>query len=355
MRTFWIAMLLVGTLAWSQTKPAAPASTSEKARAKTAKGDDDDDKQPSVTQSGGKISSNTPVLTIEGLCNSSAAKGPAKGTAKSRSECQTIVTRAQFEKLVLTLMPANSPQSKRQFATTYPRLLVMAKEARARGLDKTARFEEIVNFARLQILSQELVRELKEDASKVSDKEIEDYYRQNTASFERATVERIVVPLRRQLRSSGSNPNAGDPAVQIKEGEEAMRKKADDLHTRAVAGEDFDKLQKEGYEAAGIANTSPMTAMDKLRRTQLPGAHGSVFDLKVGEISPVIKDASGYYIYKVRSRDQEPEQEATAEIRSTLEQQHMREMMDKIDHSFKTNENQAYFGSEKPRTEEDND
>jgi hypothetical protein len=59
---------------------------------------------------------------------------------------------------------------------------------------------------------------------------------------------------------------------------------AESLRARAAAGEDFAKLQKEAFEAAGMKMDSPTVTMPKVRRTGLPPAHAAVFDLKVGEV-----------------------------------------------------------------------
>jgi len=47
---------------------------------------------------------------------------------------------------------------------------------------------------------------------------------------------------------------------------------------------------------------SPTVNLPAVRRTGLPPAHVAVFDLKVGEVSQVITDNGGHYIYKVVSK-----------------------------------------------------
>lgn len=358
MRIFWIVVLMLGTLAWGQANPVAPKSSPDQGHPASADVDDDDEaKQPaSIPRPGSKITDNTAVLTIEGLCNRPGPQSAVKaGAASSGTPCQTIVTRAQFEKLVMAIMPAMSPQSKRQFANSYPRLLVMAHEAQARGLDKTTRFEQILAFARLQILSQELVRDFKEEAAKVSESDIADYYRNNAAAFERVSVERIFVPLRK-MDSAVQPPDSAEAQAQPNTAADEMTKEADALRARAVAGEHFTELQQDAYHVAGIRSTAPASREQKLRRAELPPTHAAVFGLKPGEVSPVFSDSTGHYIYKLDSKDEEPLTEARAEIRKTLQNQRLQAMMDKINHSFTTDVNQAYFGEAMPKAEdEDND
>ena len=83
---------------------------------------------------------------------------------------------------------------RREFATRYANALVMAKKAEQMGLDKGQSFEEQMKVARIQILSQELNREIQREASQISDKEIAEYYQDNSSYFEQAEVERIYIP-----------------------------------------------------------------------------------------------------------------------------------------------------------------
>src|ERR1700738_2000979 len=65
----------------------------------------------------------------------------------------TVITAAQLEKLAESLQPGMSPAIRRQLATAYSRMLRMSTVAEKRGLDKQPKFEEKMNFARMQVLS----------------------------------------------------------------------------------------------------------------------------------------------------------------------------------------------------------
>ena len=87
----------------------------------------------------------------------------------------------------------------------------------------------------------------------------------------------------------------GEEAKKAKEAEEkanadaaerAMTKLAESLRARAAAGEDFVKLQKEAFDAAGMKIESPTVNLPSVRRTGLQAGHAAVFDLKPGEVSP---------------------------------------------------------------------
>jgi hypothetical protein len=324
-----VCLVLLVSLAWSQAQPGLPTAAPPEPAAPAGK---DDDKQP-LPDSAAAVAPDAAVLTIKGLCPGPAAKSETNSNAAG---CQTVITRAQFERLS-TAIRANAPTQKRQLATSYPRMLAMAREAEQRGLDQQAHFEELIAFARLQILSQELVHSIQDEAAQVPAKDIEDYYHDQFASFERASLERIMVPDIRQVQSEDKDKDKDND-------KEAMRQEAERLRARAAAGEDFTKLQKEAYDFAGLNTPPPPTGLVKTRRASLPPGHQSAFDMKPGEISPVISDAGGYFIYKVVAKEIEPLEEAEAEIHKTLESQRMRAMMQKVQESVTTEANQAYFG-----------
>jgi PPIC-type PPIASE domain len=341
--------LLFGPMAWAQANPSSTAPPEHK-RTVSQDMDDEDEKKPAA------VAANAAVLTINGLCSK---RTPNSAEPSAWTACQTVITRAQFDRLIDAVAADMSPQSKLQLATSYPRLLVRAHEAEIRGLGKTARFEELMRFARLQILSQELTREIKEESARVPEKEIVEYYREHSPYFELASVERIFVPLRGQAQATGdgNKDNAGeDPAsAKLQESKAAMRNEAQDLRARAAAGEDFAKLQNEAYEAAGNRN-HPLTATtQKVRRTSLPPAHLAVFDLKPSEVTPLISDASGYYIYKLDAKELEPLPEARAEIVKVLERQRLQDSVGRIDQSCTTDVNQSYFGTAQQKSEKDDD
>jgi hypothetical protein len=123
-----------------------------------------------------------------------------------------------------------------------------------------------------------------------------------------------------------------------------MTKLAETLRARAASGEDFAKLQKEAFDAAGMKIESPTVNLPNVRRTGLPPGHVAVFELKPGEVSQVISDSGGHYIYKMISMDHLTLDQAKNEIHGKLQNDRTREMMDKVSGSFKVETNEAYFG-----------
>lgn len=367
MRAKYLVCLLLGSLTYGQaappmtpaagTKPEqnAPATTGQPPAAGQA---------PATTEKAPEakapeVGPNDTVITIKGFCPGSSDQGDA---------CKTVITRAQLEKLADALQPNMSPAIRRQLATRYSWALRMSAEAEKRGLDKQPAFEEKMKWARMQILSQELSAALQADSAKITDADVEDYYKKNESSYEQATLVRIFVPKTKEIKpatattktgtktgtSAGTTTKPGATATaksttpaqpteaQKKAGEEAMKKLAGTLRERAVKGEDPDTLQKAAYAAAGLPGV-PSTKLDKQRRANLPPAHQSVMDLKPGEVSEVITDAnSGFYIYKMVSKETLSLEAATPEIRKLLSSQRYRDAMQSYQSNVDLND--AYFG-----------
>jgi hypothetical protein len=236
----------------------------------------------------------------------------------------------------------------------------MSTEARKKGLDKTPQYEQTLKFAKMQILTQQLQRSIQEDAAKVPDSELQEYYKEHKADFEQYSLDRLFVPRTKQdveakdedektdkdekLTEEQQKAKQAEEKAKTDQAEQTMTKLAEDLRARAAAGEDFVKLQKEAFDAAGMKIESPSVNLPSVRRNGLPPQHATVFDLKQGEVSQVINDSGGHYIYKVNSKQDLPFEQVKSEIHSTVQNQRMREMMEKVNNSFKVETNEAYFG-----------
>jgi hypothetical protein len=69
----------------------------------------------------------------------------------------------------------------------------------------------------------------------------------------------------------------------------------------------------------------------------------------VGEVSAVISDNGGHYIYKVVSKEILPlDPQIENEIHNRLKAERLKEMMDKYTNSFQAVQNEAYFGPPGP-------
>lgn len=353
MRMRWLLCALLGALALGQTAPAPPAQSNPAVVPGAA---------PKATQPQPEVPENEVVLTIKGVCSpaaktstaSTAAAGKTAAAAKKPADCETKLTRAQFEKIATALSPNLTPQLKRQLESVLPRFMAMSDAAKAKGLDKTPHFEELMRVVKMQVLTQELQRSVQEQADKISPAEIEKYYNDHPDQYEQYALDRLFIPRFKQTEPDKDDlkdmteeqrkaKEAADKTKQ-EQGEQEMNKLADSLRARAAAGEDFTKLQKEAFEAAGEKVDNPTVNLPKVRRSGLPPAHAAVFDLKASDVSQVVSDNGGHYVYKVLTKDEVPLDQVKDEIHNKLKADNMKEMMDKYTNSFQSIPNEAYFG-----------
>jgi hypothetical protein len=359
MRKRWLMCALLGTLSWGQAVGGAPSAA-----------------PPSQlpNDASASVPATAAVITIKGVCSDKPKAAAAQGTAAkpasaakapstaSAADCKTVITKAEFEKLAGHLAPNITPQMKKQLAAALPRWIATSNEAKKKGLDKTPQFEDRVKVVKMQILTQELQQKIQEDAGKIPPEEIDKYYKEHADSYEQFNVDRLFVPRTKQpdtgakledekndkLSEEAQKAKQAEEKAKVEEGEQAMNKLAESLRARAAAGEDFAKLQKEAFDAAGMKIGAPTVNLPSVRRTALPPTHAAVFDLKTGEVSPVIDDAGGHYIYKMNSKSEIPLEQATNEIHGKLQNDRMRQMMDDLNNSFKVETNEAYFGPPGP-------
>jgi ethanolamine utilization cobalamin adenosyltransferase len=335
--------LLLAALTWGQSS--SPVPPAQKPASQTGNpGGAPPQAATQESSEAAKVPPDAAVITIKGLCSPPVSKDPAL-------ECRTQVTRAEFEKLVDTYQPNLPPRGRRQFATRYASLLAMSIKAQEMGLDKAADFQERMKLARMQVLASELNKQIQEKASEISDKEIEDYYHNNLDKFEQAELLRIYVPKAQQLPADEAKKSLSEAEQQkrTQKSEQTMKEEADKLRARAAAGEDFNKLQAEAFQVAGIKSAAPNTNMGKVRRNVLPPSQSSAMELKPGEVSPVIADQSGFFIFKLISKGTMPLDEARDEIKGLLRSQRLQQEMKSVQESTTPTLDEAYFGPEVPR------
>ena len=329
MRKWWLLLLLGGTLAWGQAKPVTPREEPEPKSHLGEDEDDDDFEQPPEPESAHRVAMDAAVITIKGFCPGSATSS----SGGRKVSCKTTITRAQFEKLATAIQPSMKTAVKQQLAAAYPQLLVMSHAAELQGLDKQPHYEQIMAYVQMQILTQALIRKVQDEAARVTARDIADYYEKNRDAFEEYTLQRLLVPLRKQA-------SAGDTAST-----QEMTQLGEKLRKRAAAGEDLVKLQKEAFDAAGINVLSPNTSMGKIRRTSLPLAHADALKLQPGEVSQLITDASGHYIYKLEGKNHLRLDQVRGEIRYAIKNQRIKGAIDQIQNSYSAETNEAYFGT----------
>lgn len=315
-------LFLLSSLAFSQTanpgtaaQSAPPASSSSNTQPSST--------LPVIPQ---EVPESGAVITLKGLCPGST--GPA-----TSPDCKSVVTRAQFEKLVSTLNPDMPKNSQQMLAEQYAKALVLQDLAERQHLPETQHFKDMMDYMHTQILAAEVVNQAKEKA-KPTAAEVQDYYDKHKADYEQAAFKRLFI--------AKSNPSLKQDTKQPTEAE--LKLEADKMRARAAAGEDFDKLQKEVYENTGIKTPPPPTSIPNWRRTMVPPTQTLIFDLKPGEVSQPIVQPEGIYIYKLESKKTVPLSDVRAEIEQTIQNEKLRNNLESVFNNVKPELNESYFG-----------
>jgi hypothetical protein len=287
---------------------------------------------------GSNVAPDAPVITIQGLCE----RPPNSNAAPV--DCSTVITRADFEKLVSAVQPNMPAANRKPFATRYVTILLLAEKAHEMGLDKTPEFDEQMYIARLQLLARQAGEKMQRDAANVPDSQISDYYQQHANDYKTISFERIYLPKQKQVETDGK-PNELHPAKADDASEAQMKDEADKLRARAAAGEDPTKLQQEANDFAGNKTKVTNVKVENMRKTSIPPTDAAIFDLKAGEVSQVFSDATGYRIYKVTEIKELPLASVHDEIARAIQGQNMKSEFESVENSAKTTYDSSYFSA----------
>ncbi len=319
-----------GSSAKPQTAPAAATSVAAQANKPATPSPSPAPAAKPAAAASTEVKPDAIVLTISGLCHVKPVKG----------ECKTTMTRAEFDKLLAAFsgdqpdQPPITPAQKRRLATQLAHFMVFSKEAEDQGLDKRPETALLLNFFKLQVLS-ELEKRSIQKKSDATPEEIAKYYDDNSDRYTELSLERLMIPMH-----AGTDSKLTDADLQ---------KLADDLRQKATApGADFKALEAEAYAKVGIKSNPPETKMT-MHPNEISMNQQAIKQLKPGEVSSVIKDGNANYIYKLDSKQVSPlDAKLKAEISKTVAQQNFRKEMDDLDKSRPVDYNEEYFGAAPP-------
>jgi parvulin-like peptidyl-prolyl isomerase len=129
----------------------------------------------------------------------------------------------------------------------------------------------------------------------VTDEEVKDYYEQHKDEYYAIPEKRHIRHLMILVRADSTQKNYKQNLTRA---EKEAKKKIEALYQRAQAGEDLADLARQYSEEPGRTDLSGN--MGYLERGKLsPQLDSVAFSLKVGEISPPVKDEKGYHLISV--------------------------------------------------------
>jgi hypothetical protein len=285
--------------------------------------------QPAVTDE----EPNAPVVTIQGLCedmpamSAASAKPMVKASAKSSGrpaaktalkskDCKTVITKAEMDALLDLMLPGASPETRRGFALNYIRILAASGVAQEKLLDHdptvTKELAVRTEFTRKQVMASSLYRRIETLAQDVQDSEIQSYYNQEAGNLIEAEVQRL------SLSKLGARGTPVDVA--------ALKIKVEEYHARAAKGEDLDQLAKE-FQTANPGSAVPSAKTATVRRNSLLPEEAIVFNLKPGEITPIVDARGAFEILKLVAVKPIPLDSVRADIKTALANGHLQLLM----------------------------
>ena len=262
------------------------------------------------------ITVDTPIITLNGVCSQ-----PTTSKTKAKTECKTVVTRGQLDALVALIDPEASLKSRQQFALSYARLLAATQLAEEKKVDENPAVAREIQFeqklARMQVLTNYLLSGMQQQSQHFTDREIQEYYQKNESNFEQLSLRRLAIPL-------GANTESGKPVDPV-----AAKALMESLRESLLKGGDLDQLQARAYKEMGIKDALPPTTVSMERRQTHGPEEAKVFDLDMGETSPVFENLNVLLIVRPESKRTLSLQEATPQIEATLALQRIEDGIDK--------------------------
>lgn len=290
-----------------------------------------------------QVAPDSAVITIKGVCEKA-------GGANSPADCNTIVTREQFEKIVAAVQPNMAKQMQKRMATQLVQFLILAAKAHEMGLDHGPEYDEQMHLARMELLARLAGQQIQKDSGKVSDADLDSYYKEHSGEFKTISYDKIYVPRQKMGETAGAN--GPDAQKKHETSENEMKQEADKLRARAAAGEDFVKLQQEAYDFSGmkLVASASNTHVEKVAKAHMLGNDASIFDLKDGEISQVIDDPQGFMIYKVDGSEDQPLADVREEVTHNVQTEKLKAASESIQKQMSqdTTYNDAYFAVPAP-------
>lgn len=288
-----------------------------------------------------KVPQDAVIITIEGLCDHPA-------DAKTPTNCKTTFTRAEFEKLVDALKPHAPQGARRMLAMSNSQSLVKEQKAEEMGLDKSPDFANRLEVNRL-LISHEALDDAqdKQEWDNVSDKEVEEYYQKHPAEFVAVDAERVFIPWFEPDENKSLPP--AEKEKRDLEWKRKLKAEADSLHARAVAGEDFLVLQREAYKFTNVGSevSRQTILLPRTRAFMLDSALMPMMDLQAGQVSRVLPEDNGFYIFKATARVSLPFDERTKrEIRGKFRDERVEKDKADLKKLAETSAtyNESYFG-----------
>jgi peptidyl-prolyl cis-trans isomerase C len=228
-------------------------------------------------------------------------------------------TFADFKKIYAALPPDAQKMAlmdRHSFVQQWALMRKLAKMAEQDGIDQESPTKEILEYNRFFVLmNARLNKQLL--LTEVQPNEIVNYYNDHKEDYKQVHLRAIYVAFGKKLT------------------EEQAKAKAEKLLVQIRGGADFVKLVKEN------SDDETSRAKDGDFLTLHPGDNvpdalrSTVFQLKQGEVSDLVRQAGGFYIFRADEVIYRPLSQVREAIFSAVKEQHYKEWLDKTNNGVK--------------------
>ncbi len=205
------------------------------------------------------------------------------------------VTRADLE-TIIGFYPENqqayirnSPEGRDAVLKNLLTIMVISDVARKKGYEQRKQIKKKLRIIKDEFLTKTYIEKEILDKVKLSNEEVEAYYKSHPAVFEKPEgirARHILIAVRQ---------GASD------QDRKAAKKKAEDLLERIRKGEDFAKLAGEYSDDPGSKEKGGDLGFFT-RNTMIPEFDKAAFALEAGGVSGPVETAFGYHIIKVEEK-----------------------------------------------------
>ncbi|MBC7924530.1 MAG: peptidylprolyl isomerase [Bryobacteraceae bacterium] len=248
------------------------------------------------------------------------------------------ITAKEFDRLIDALPDQYRAQArgpmKRQMAEQIARVMMLAAEARKRGLDKDAQTQSRIRFQEDNLLAGVTYNDMVQKMS-VDDAMIQKYYDEHKNEFETVQARHILVKFK------GSPVPTREGKAELSE-EQALAK-VQELKKQLAGGSDFAALAKaESDDAGSGANGGELGSFP--RGQMVPAFDEIAFKLPVAEVSEPVKTQFGYHLIRVDKHETRTLAEVKGELSGKLKPEAARKAVEDLQKAANLKLDDAYFG-----------
>lgn len=230
-------------------------------------------------------------------------------------------TMGDFKRVLMVVAPTPENQKRAiedraSFVRQWAFMRKLAQMAEADKLDQQSPTREMLEYDRTRILMNVALTQALNRTS-VDPPEIATYYNEHKENYKQVHLRAIYIAFGTTLT------------------EEQARAKAEKLLTAIRAGADFIQLVKENSDDE-ISRGKDGDFLTLRRGDNVPDAmRAAVFQLKAGEVSDVVRQPNGFYIFRADDVTFRTISQVEDEIFTALKEIHYREWLEKANGSVK--------------------